>query len=91
MHNRDPWWWPAVGVALGFVLWLTTACIWVAVMSILYGIYVWFGGKVLLACILAAIAVILHFQAKDIDEGLQGNILQNMAVRVLRRLNRRDD
>lgn len=84
MLQKDPWWWPAVGIALGFALWLSMAAIWIAVMAVLYGIYVWFGGKALLAAVLIVIALLLHFQIKDMDEGLQGPVLQNLLVRWLR-------
>ena len=91
MLKRDPWWWPAVGVALGLFLWVAMASVWVALMAVLYGVYVWFGGKALLAFVLIVIAVLLHFQLKDIEEGLQGHVLQNMLVRWLRYRQRHKD
>lgn len=91
MLEKDPWWWPAVGIALGFAVLLLMAGAWVALMAILYGTYVWFGGKVLLVVVMIAIAVLLHFHVKDIEEGMQGNVLQNMLVRWLRHRRRRID
>ena len=88
MQNRDPWWWPAVGVARGFAVWLTLASAWLAVMAFFYGLYVWLGPKAFAAGILFAIAIVLHFQVKDIEEGLQGTALQNMMLRLLRYLTR---
>ena len=81
MLTKEPWWWPAVGVALGLAVWITMACIWVAVMAALYGVYVWFGGKALLAFVGVAIAAVLHFQIKDIEQGRTGNVLMNMLLR----------
>ncbi len=91
MLRKDPWWWPAIGIALGFALWLTMAAMWVAVMAVLYGVYVWFGGKAFLALVAIAFAVLLHFQLKDIEEGMPGNVLQNMLVRWLRHHRRGKD
>lgn len=91
MLRKDPWWWPALGVALGFALWVITAMVWLALMAALYGIYAWFGGKALLVAVLIIVAVVLHFQLKDIEEGMSGNVLQNMLVRWLRHRRRKDE
>lgn len=91
MQHGDPWWWPLVGVAKGLVLWLLLAVAWLAIMAGFYGLYVWLGPKGLAAGVMFAAAAWLHFQIKDIDEGLTGTALQNMAVRLLRYLLRPRD
>ncbi len=92
MAQRDPWWWPAVGVALGFAIWLSMACVWLALMAVMYGVYLLLGGRALIAFVLIVLAVLLHFQIKDIEDGLDGGPLQNMVVRWLRwRHGRRED
>lgn len=61
------------------------ACVWLALMAVMYGVYVLFGGKALVASVLIVLAVLLHFQIRDIEDGLDGGPLQNLFVRWLRK------